>query len=186
MTGEPSRMWIVVDDWERFQHRDAARSNVPTWIKDFTEQMSSDAYLSLTGHRRAILHGLRLEYARTRRRLPDDTASLSRRLALRVLRTDLKALNHAGFIHFSASKPAGNHASEHASLEVEKRREEVTKNPRSRPRTPEDRIAAMITNHAITQPVDLTAELAGYQLNGEAETRLRDLLTNTAGIAADQ
>ncbi len=181
MTGDLER-WIVVDDWERFQHRDAARSSVPTWIKDFTEQMSSEAYLSLTGHRRAILHGIRLEYARTRRRLPDNTATLSRRLALKITRRDLEALSHAGFIHFSASKPAGNHASEHASLEVEKRREEVSKNPRSaraRPRTPEARIAAMIQNGAITEPVDLTAELAGYQLNGEAEVRLRDLLTAT-------
>lgn len=121
--------WIVVHDWERFQHPDAARSNVPPWIKIHTELLSREAYLALTPARRAMLVGIFLEYARTRRALPDDTATLSRRLAQRVLRLDLEALSDAGFIGFSASKVASKDASKVASLE--KRREEDPLTPTS-------------------------------------------------------
>lgn len=110
--------WIVVRNWERFQHRDAARSSVPPWIKLHTQLLSDEAYLELSVGRRAMLVGIWLEYARTRRRLPDDTATLTRRLAQRVLRADLEALNDAGFIGFSASNDAGRLAG------LEKSREE--------------------------------------------------------------
>ena len=111
--------WIVVRNWDKFQHRDMARSTVPPWIKNYTELLHDDDYLQLTGHARAVLHGLWLEYASTRRRLRLDTLSLSRRLGLRVSMRTLEALNHAGFIEFSASRPASNHASKVASVEVE-------------------------------------------------------------------
>ncbi len=114
MTGE---LWIVIPRWEEFQHRDAARVQVPTWLKTFTKLLSDEAYLDLSGHRRAILHGLWLEYARSTRRLRVDTISLSRRLSLRVTTKDLAALNHAGFIHFSASRDAGKHAGTIAGIE---------------------------------------------------------------------
>lgn len=94
--------YVVVRNWERFQHY---RDRTPPWIKTYLELMSDDAYLGLTGHRRAVLHGLWMEYARARRRLPDDTATISRRLALKVTTSDLEALNHAGFIEVGASTP---------------------------------------------------------------------------------
>jgi hypothetical protein len=109
--------WIVIARWDEFQHRDAARAIVPTWVKTFTRLLSDDDYLSLTGHRRAVLHGIWLEYARSLRLLPDDTAVLSRRLSLKVTRPDLEALNHAGFIDFHASRPASNPASTPAGIE---------------------------------------------------------------------
>lgn len=119
--------WIVIPRWDEFQHRDAARANVPTWVKTFTRLLSDDDYLNLTGHRRAILHGLWLEYARSRRQLRDDTRTLTHRLHLKVTTADLEALNHAGFIGVSASRPASNDASGSAS--TEKKREEGPPNP---------------------------------------------------------
>ncbi len=92
--------YLHICHWDRFQHY---KKRNPPWIRLYTDLLSRDDYLNLTGHRRAILHGLWIEYARSSRRLPDDTVTLSRRLELRVLRTDLDALNHAGFIEFSAS-----------------------------------------------------------------------------------
>lgn len=111
--------WIVIPRWDEFQHRDMARSSVPPWIKNFTKLMHDDAYLGLTGHQRAILHGVWLEYASARRQLALSTVSLSRRLNLRVTTAHLEALNDAGYIEFSDSRPARAVASAPARLEVE-------------------------------------------------------------------
>lgn len=111
--------WIVVPYWDEFQHRDMARSDVPPWIKNYTKLLHDDAYLGLTGHQRAVLHGLWLTYASARRQLTLSTRSLTRQLQLRVMTRDLEALNDAGFIQISASKPAGAHAG------LEKNREEI-------------------------------------------------------------
>ncbi len=111
----------MIPRWDEFQHRDMARSTVPPWIKNLTRLLSDEAYLGLTPNRRALLHGLWLEYARTRRQLPGNTASLSRRLAMKVTSRDLEALNHAGFLTFSASKPASRLASLEVEVEVEKK-----------------------------------------------------------------
>ena len=111
--------WIVVRGWERFQHRDAARTDVPPWIKLHTRLLSDEAFLDLSVGRRLLLVMLWLEYARTRRRLPDDTRSLSRRLGQRVVSRDLEALQRAGFLTFSDSEPARIPDSEPDSLEVE-------------------------------------------------------------------
>lgn len=89
--------WVTVPGWRRFQHYDPALKWVP-WIKTYTELTRNDDYLELTGHERAVLHGLWLEYCSTRCRLRLDTRSLSRRLNLRVTTATLIRLNQAGFI----------------------------------------------------------------------------------------
>lgn len=94
--------WIVVRNWDRFQHY---KDREPPWIKDYTEQLDDPAYLELTGIQRAALQGIRLKYAASRRQVLNDTALLSRQLNMRITRETLDALNHAGFIEFSASKP---------------------------------------------------------------------------------
>jgi hypothetical protein len=119
--------WIVICRWDDFQHPDAARSGIPPWIKTYTRLLSSDDFLELSHHQRGILLGLWLEYARARRQLRDSTVALTRRLGQRVTRRDLESLSHAGFIEFSASKPASTPASRSASLD--KRREETPKSP---------------------------------------------------------
>ena len=118
---EPER-WIEIPGWEGFQHRDAARVVVPTWIKLYTELMSKEEFLGLSFHLRGVLVSLWLEYATSKRQLSDSTVRLSRRLGMRVTRRDLESLNRAGFVTFSASRPASTYTSTLASLE--KRREE--------------------------------------------------------------
>ena len=102
---EPER-WIIVTGWDRHQHRDMARTEIPPWLKVYTRLHSDDDFLKLTFHQRGVLIGLWIEYARARRQLTDSTSALSRRLGHRVMRRDLDALNHAGYITFSAVKPA--------------------------------------------------------------------------------
>lgn len=123
--------WIVIPRWDEFQHPDAGRSRTLPWIKSYTRLLSDDNYLSLTAHQRAILHGLWLEYARSGRQLRLTTGSLSARLSLRVMTRDIEALNHAGFIELSASKPASQPASNPASLD--KRRERTPLPPTGKP-----------------------------------------------------
>lgn len=95
--------WISVRGWRTFQHYDPEK-RVPPWIKNNTDLMSNDAYLSLTVNRALMLHRLWLEYARSRCELSENTLLLSRRLAMKVTRRDLQALNDAGFIDIVASK----------------------------------------------------------------------------------
>jgi hypothetical protein len=126
------RRYIVIENWDGatgFQHY---KDRTPLWIKNYTELMSRDTYLDLTFHQRGVLHGLWLEYARARRQLPDSTVTISRRLGHRVTRATLDALNHAGFITFSASKPL---ADRYQDSSLEKNRGE--KKELSRP-TPVD------------------------------------------------
>jgi len=100
--GGPVTAYLVICHWARFQHY---KDRNPPWIKNYTELLSDEAYLELSGHRRAILHGLWLEYARSHCRLPVDTRILTRRLNLKVTMADLAALSHAGFTATSDSAP---------------------------------------------------------------------------------
>ena len=120
--------WIVIPGWEKFQHRDAARALIPTWIKVYTELMSKDGFFELSFHCRGVLLSLWLEYATSKRQLRDSTVSLTRRLGQRVTTRDLESLNRAGFIEFSASRPASTRASRVAVLE-EKRVETDVEEP---------------------------------------------------------
>lgn len=104
--------WIVVPGWEEFQHPDVTRTkNAPAWIKVYTRLLSDDDYLSLTLAQRGLLHGIWIEYARSNAALTVRRTrmqlSTNRNEAARITR-NLEALNQAGFIAFSASKPASN------------------------------------------------------------------------------
>ena len=97
--------WIIVPNWNGptgFQHY---KDRDPKWIKVYRRLHSNDDYLGLTGHRRAVLLGIWIEYASSHGQLKVNHTSLSRRFNLRVNSSDLEALNEAGFIEFSASKP---------------------------------------------------------------------------------
>jgi hypothetical protein len=107
--------WLVVERWEDFQHY---KDRDPKWIKCYSRLMHDDEYLMLSGHRRAVLHGVWLEYASSSCQLRLDPKSLSSRLHLRVTSSDLKALVDAGWISVSASKPLAPRY-QRASLEVE-------------------------------------------------------------------
>lgn len=130
--------WISVRNWRRFQHYDPTK-RVPPWIKNNTDLMANDSYLSLTEHRALMLHRLWLEYASSRCELSDDTLRLSRRLGMKVTRADLEALNHAGWIDIVASKALADgyqNASARAhDVEVETEKEEQPR-PLRVPTTP--------------------------------------------------
>lgn len=111
--------FIVVPGWEDFQHY---RDRDPVWIKTYTRLLSDDAYLTLSAHQRAVLHGVWLMYARSGAHLRLTTRSLSQQLNLRVMTRDLEALNQAGFLEFSLA-PRSDHA------RPDKRREEPPKSP---------------------------------------------------------
>ncbi|HKE76648.1 MAG TPA: hypothetical protein VKB57_23725 [Acidimicrobiales bacterium] len=110
MTDEPER-WIVPTNFGKFQHRDAWRSRMPTWICDYLEQDGRDDYRSLTMAQRGVLACIRREYARSRGRLRWSAGGLSARFGSRVTERQLIALSDAGFIQVVASRPAGIPAS---------------------------------------------------------------------------
>lgn len=127
--------WIVIDRWDDFQHPDAGRSGVTPWIKSYTRLLSNDDFLELSHHLRGVLFGLWLEYARARRQLGGSPVALTRRLGQRVTTRDLDTLNHAGFIHFVASKPQAERK-QPASLEVEVEKKDLARTratPQSKP-----------------------------------------------------
>lgn len=117
------RRWIIIVGWEKFQHRDAARRRQGLlWHKVYADLLHRDEYLELSLAQRGILHGLWLMRAQSEVLSEDRarTVLVGRRAqALRHWRDNLKALEQAGFITLSASKPASSPASEPASLEVE-------------------------------------------------------------------
>jgi hypothetical protein len=92
--------WIVVPNWDKFQHypdRD------PLWIKVYTELNSNPEWRELTVSERGVLVTVWTEYARTRGQL--SVREVMRLCGKSARSKHLTSLNHAGFIHFSASKP---------------------------------------------------------------------------------
>jgi len=107
--------WIIVPNWGRFQHygdRD------PVWIKVYTKLLHDPNYIGLSLASQGLLQIIWLAYARQKERLRvDDVATLSRHRG--SFGMQLVALNHAGFIHFSASKPLAPNKEEEEEKEKE-------------------------------------------------------------------
>jgi hypothetical protein len=100
--------WIIVRNWQKYQHRDAVRGKekgAPAWIKAYISLMHDDDFLQLTLTQRGLLISLWLEYAQSSGQIPVSTQRVSRRLHAQVQQKSLDALVHAGFIEVSASKP---------------------------------------------------------------------------------
>jgi hypothetical protein len=149
--------WIVVRNWDRFQHYGEKRT--PPWIKMYTALLHDDDFQSLSAPDRAALVSLWMLYAMTRRRVRVDTAKISRTIGQRVTRRTLERLNQAGFITFSASTPL--------ALDVEVDVEvENPQTPFSEKGTP---IVKLIANGVILNEVDLDAELRGYDIDLESD-----------------
>jgi hypothetical protein len=108
--------WIIIPNWEKFQHYGDRRS--PPWIKLYLALLHDDAFQDLsTADRSALIH-LWLLYAMTGRKVREDTAKLTRATGQRFTKGTLERLNRAGFIALSASAPLA------LDVDVEKRREE--------------------------------------------------------------
>lgn len=99
MTEPP--LWIVVRNWEKFQHYSYRR---PLWIKTYIDLLHDYNYTRLSDSCRGILHGIWLLYASTNAQVPLNTAFITRQLNVhRVSRKQLETLRDAGFITFEAS-----------------------------------------------------------------------------------
>src|SRR5690242_14883679 len=92
-------VFIEIPHWTELRHY---RARQPNWIKLHVALLHDERYLRVTGHQRAVFHGICLVYAGTNRHVPASTGYLARRLDLRIART-LEALADAGFIAFRAS-----------------------------------------------------------------------------------
>lgn len=143
--------WITVPNWQRFQHYGLARR--PNWIKNYLGLLDKDEYADLTFSERGILHGVWLAYAARNGHLRvRDLASTLAQPRPKVGR--IEALNHAGLLLFSASKPLSLIQKEKESLDL---KPEVDPNLKRRRRA-----EAWIRNGAAAQVPrrDLPAVLA--------------------------
>jgi hypothetical protein len=120
--------WIIVPKWDRFQHYGDRR---PTWIKVYARLLQDPNYLSLSMAEKGLLTIIWLSYSQQNCEL--SLADLVQICGKRVSKVALVSLNHAGFIHFSASKPLA------PNKEVEKEKEKTLgatpENPRARKAT---------------------------------------------------
>ena len=94
--------WIIVPKWERFQ---SYKARDPSWIKLYTRLNSHDEWLGLSTAARGMLTTIWVEYPRSGGLLRVEKVM---QLCGKSARSKhLEALNHAGFIEISSSKPRG-------------------------------------------------------------------------------
>jgi len=180
-----SERWVVVRNWDKFQHY---KDREPLWIKLYLELRDSDEWSGLSWAQRGLLVSIWMEFGASRGVL--RASSLSQRCRQKTRKDTLDSLVSAGFIQLSASKPLALARSREVEVEVEKKKTyaHTRKQPNPKPVdnspgrsnvTPADpakAVEAMIRNRVITDPVDLTAEIAGYRLDDKTAARLRGLL----------
>ncbi len=193
--------YIVIPNWRKFQHY---KERTPKWIKIYTDLLHDPNYLALNGRHRGILHGIWMLYAASNQELLASPSMLNHQLGFQsewmararrvsgesvgrawvergeapIRMRDIERLEKAGFIELLLAP-----VERFASLEVEVDKEKnFKKEERSKTNhvKAEAAIRTMIENGVITDEVDLTAELNGYDLNGDSAERLRALLLDGA------
>ncbi len=142
--------WIIVNRWEDFQHY---KDRDPKWIKNYVRLLYDDDYMSLSPAQRGVLHGLWMMYAAcggtlTFRRARAHLAQTPHES--RTFSAHVESLNHAGFIHFSASKPLALARAGARSRELEKEKY-LTRGF--------SQLATTASESTNEQPLDLTIEL---------------------------
>lgn len=126
-----SQGWIVVRNWDRFQHPDARRGEgIQPWFKVYTKLAHNPDFDNLTMPQKGLLLSIWVNFAAS-----DGLLSVSRMASeiaqipgQRMRRDSLDSLIQAGFIMVVASRPLAS-SKQRASLD--KRREE--KNPPNPP-----------------------------------------------------
>lgn len=96
--------WIVVPNWERFQHY---KDRTPPWIKLYLELLHKPEFLDLTFAARGVLMTVWLLYTASDGVLDVSQvrAQCTSKARARHFQGHLEALSDAGFIQFSASRP---------------------------------------------------------------------------------
>lgn len=182
--GAAPEQWIVVRNWEKFQHY---RDRHPTWIKVYTELLDDPAYLGLTWVQRGLLHGLWLWYAMSRGCVPLDLKMINRKLNCNVKMRTVEALNHAGFIEFSASKPL---PIGYLALAREEKRREMTESDLSSSTSPTTRGAGAPrpkTGRAPARPPDQEDDdMANGKPRRPTIDVIRDLIRNGGHTYTDE
>lgn len=120
-------LWIVVPGWAKFQHY-GNRRDAP-WIKVYGELNSRDEWRGLPYSERGLLVTIWIEYMRSGGHL--RVTDLGLRGGQRVRQRSIEALNDAGFIQLSASKPLALRAL--ARVDEEKKEKGPRKTPKKSP-----------------------------------------------------
>jgi hypothetical protein len=172
--------WIVVRNWDRFQHYTDRR---PVWIKLYTDINSNDEWLGLSSAARGMLTTIWVEFARSGGHLRVQKCM---ELCGKSARSShLDSLIHAGFIQVVASKPLAQRREEEEKKELKAptlRLEPPKPAPTASHRTnvvAADGFAAierMIRNGVIHDDLDLDAELRGYRIDGHLAESLHEQL----------
>lgn len=92
--------WLIVPNWGKFQHY---RDRNPPWIKVYSKLLHDPDYLGLSLAAKGLLLVVWLAYSQSGERL--TVAGLRRLCHDRFGYPHLIALNEAGFLYWSASKP---------------------------------------------------------------------------------
>jgi hypothetical protein len=108
-------LWLVIPGWTKFQHYS---DRDPVWIKLYMDLRNRDEWRHLTLAERGLLVSLWLEYGAANGVI--RRSDIGRLVGQDTRSQQLDSLLGAGFIDFSASKPAQNAS------------------PRARPRTREE------------------------------------------------
>lgn len=96
----PPDGWVVVPNWERFQHY---KDRGPVWVKLYTELNSRDDWRQLTFAQRGLLVSIWTEYARSGGQL--RSVDIGGRVGQRDRHGTLDALIRAGFVEIVDSAP---------------------------------------------------------------------------------
>lgn len=97
-----SEQWIVVRNWERFQHY---KDRTPLWIKNYPALILSDEYRGLSLAARGLLHGIWMLYAQSDGKLGASVEQLNSKLGASAKHHHLVSLIDAGFLEVRASEP---------------------------------------------------------------------------------
>jgi hypothetical protein len=111
--------WLIVPQWDRFQHY---HDRNPPWIKLYTKLLSNPEFLNLTCAERGLLMTIWIAYASNSGRLTYKQLSTCCRARFGL--PQVMSLNHAGFLHWSASTPLA------PSTEKEKEKEIFSLEPK--------------------------------------------------------
>ena len=118
--------WIVIPNWEKFQHY---RDRRPVWIKDYPDQLDRDEYRALSPTARALLQDVRRLCALSDGVVRKEGAGT--RLGMKLRREHWKELSDAGFIEIVASTPLALRARARRDRE----RDRPSKSPKSKSKT---------------------------------------------------
>jgi hypothetical protein len=120
---DASRDWIVVVNWDRFQHY---KDRWPVWIKLYTELESKPEWVELELADQGLLVRIWMRYAMASGRLHVRVIHrlMPPHSTIRALRVRLDRLENLGFIRLQAARPLAQRREEKKKEESASRTEE--------------------------------------------------------------